>query len=427
MAYSKTNWQNEPSHATPLSADNLNKIENELYNQSVNLVVDNSVSLGRKSATTVGTHSSTLGYNCTASGNEAHAEGSSTTAEGNNAHAEGNTTHATGNNAHAEGMSTTASALQSHAEGYGTTASGDYSHAEGMGTTASGSRSHAEGYSTTASGDCSHAQNRGTIANGDNQTALGTYNIADSSSLVIVGNGADSSNRSNALTVDGSGNVTIAGSLTDGNGNTPNEVEWTQHQLSGTKIATVSIDGTPTDVYAPTGGGGGGASSLSQLDDVSISTPTNNQVLKYNSTTQKWENGTGGGGGTSDYEDLTNKPQINGVALSGNKTTEDLNIFESFNLSFGAKVTPKNVFAIKFGNAVIIKAKIDVSNLSKTEAIATIPVGFRPNVKIQGICTYLPNIINPLVFAYTDGTIMQDISTALVMTDFEITLLYSVQ
>ena len=34
----------------------------------------------------------------------------------------------------------------------------------------------------------------------------------------------------------------------------------------------------------------------------------------------------GGGGGTSDYLPLNNKPQINGVTLIGNKTTEDLNL-----------------------------------------------------------------------------------------------------
>lgn len=34
----------------------------------------------------------------------------------------------------------------------------------------------------------------------------------------------------------------------------------------------------------------------------------------------------GGGGGTSDYADLSNKPSINNVTLSGNKTTSDLNI-----------------------------------------------------------------------------------------------------
>lgn len=34
----------------------------------------------------------------------------------------------------------------------------------------------------------------------------------------------------------------------------------------------------------------------------------------------------GGGGGTSDYSDLTNKPSINGVTLSGDKTGADLGI-----------------------------------------------------------------------------------------------------
>lgn len=37
----------------------------------------------------------------------------------------------------------------------------------------------------------------------------------------------------------------------------------------------------------------------------------------------------GGGGGTSDYTELTNKPSINGVELVGNKTTEQLLIAPS--------------------------------------------------------------------------------------------------
>ncbi len=34
----------------------------------------------------------------------------------------------------------------------------------------------------------------------------------------------------------------------------------------------------------------------------------------------------GGGGGTSDYEQLSNQPQINGHTLTGNKTSADLGI-----------------------------------------------------------------------------------------------------
>lgn len=40
---------------------------------------------------------------------------------------------------------------------------------------------------------------------------------------------------------------------------------------------------------------GGGWHNLFQLHDVTLSSPTNDQVLKYNSTTSQWENGTGGG------------------------------------------------------------------------------------------------------------------------------------
>ena len=40
------------------------------------------------------------------------------------------------------------------------------------------------------------------------------------------------------------------------------------------------------------GGGGGGASALSDLIDVQLSSPTNGQVLMYNSTLRKWINGT---------------------------------------------------------------------------------------------------------------------------------------
>lgn len=36
--------------------------------------------------------------------------------------------------------------------------------------------------------------------------------------------------------------------------------------------------------------------------------------------------GSGGGGGTTNYNQLTNKPSINGVTLQGNKTTADLSI-----------------------------------------------------------------------------------------------------
>jgi len=56
--------------------------------------------------------------------------------------------------------------------------------------------------------------------------------------------------------------------------------------------------------YKTSSGGGGGASSLTDLDDTNISSPSNGQVLKYNSTNSKWENAneSGGGGTVTDVE-----------------------------------------------------------------------------------------------------------------------------
>lgn len=84
----------------------------------------------------------------------------------------------------------------------------------------------------------------------------------------------------------------------------------------------------------------GGSSSLSGLTDVNISSVSDGQILKYDSSSSKWVNGTGGGGGVSDYEDLTNKPQVNGVTLSGDKDSEDLGIvWEGTQLQYDAIVT----------------------------------------------------------------------------------------
>ena len=147
----------------------------------------NSISMARKSDTTIGAQSVALGSNTTASGDYSHAEGAGATASG----------------------------YVSHAEGEETTASGYCSHAEGYGTTASGQASHAEGESTTVSGYGSHAEGTGTIASSDYQHVQGQYNIEDTTNTYahIVGNGTSSSARSNAHTLDWNGNAWYQGKL----------------------------------------------------------------------------------------------------------------------------------------------------------------------------------------------------------------------
>lgn len=128
---------------------------------------------------------------------------------------------ATGIASHAEGYNTEAKGHSSHAEGHETIAWRDYAHVGGDGCQAEGEASHAEGVNTYAIGDYSHAQNEYTVAEKCSQTTIGTYNIRDRASstthpsgdtdygiyALIIGNGTSDTARSNAFTVDWTGNI----------------------------------------------------------------------------------------------------------------------------------------------------------------------------------------------------------------------------
>ena len=145
--------------------------------------------------------------------------------QGSNSIIEGDIdTNVAGVFSHAEGYRTEASGnYGSHTEGNETTASGTSSHAEGTIVTASGTSSHAEGFNTLASGSYSHAEGHKTTAKNRSQHAFGEYNELDPSTasswdrgtyIEIVGNGTDENVRSNARTLDWSGNETLAGTIT---------------------------------------------------------------------------------------------------------------------------------------------------------------------------------------------------------------------
>ena len=180
------------------------------------------------------------GFESKATAPRAHAEGWKTEASGYNSHAEGNITIANGDNSHSEGYGTKAQSSSSHAEGYWTEAFGVYSHSEGADTKSIGEASHAEGYKsiannlyshaegewTEANGEASHAEGRYTTAEGKAQHVQGRYNIKDTENKYahIVGNGEKEDevdgqgnvikqNRSNAHTLDWSGNAWFAGTV----------------------------------------------------------------------------------------------------------------------------------------------------------------------------------------------------------------------
>ena len=231
MPYTKTVWQS----GDVISSEKLNKIEQGIEDASLDsgnslkFVKDSEGSYEEDGETITYTGSVIEGmvsddipeeYRNKATGTFAHAEGGMADPENNEYYPN----IASGYASHAEGGNTTASGDFSHAEGIVTTASGFISHAEGRDTTASGDCSHAEGDETTASGDFSHAEGKSTIAYYEAQHVFGKYNIKDPSTDIngrgtyveIVGNGTTET-RSNARTLDWSGNMWLAGSLSLGN------------------------------------------------------------------------------------------------------------------------------------------------------------------------------------------------------------------
>lgn len=191
--------------STSITSNNVANIKtiNSNYNASTNKIATaNDISTKMAKSNPTGTGSLAVGNNVRASGTNSVALGSSD--DDDNLEASGNYSIATG-------YATVASGYCSHAEGAFTIASGAYSHAEGGGSAMIGK--------PQASGSFSHVEGTGTIAQRKSQHVFGEYNVADTAGttttrgdfIEIVGNGTDAGLRSNARTLDWSGNEILAG------------------------------------------------------------------------------------------------------------------------------------------------------------------------------------------------------------------------
>ena len=107
-----------------------------------------------------------------------------------------------------------------------TTASGQSSHTEGQSTKSIGVYSHAEGFYVTANSKSQHVQGEYNILDTENVSERSTY-------AHIVGNGTGTSARSNAHTLDWSGNAWFAGDVYVGSTSGINKDEGSK------KLATI--------------------------------------------------------------------------------------------------------------------------------------------------------------------------------------------
>lgn len=97
----------------------------------------------------------------------------------------------------------------------------------------------------------------------------------------------DSSDQFDAFRQSYNDNMDIIDQNMGGGGGGGDTVTWTQIQTTGTKIAEIDINGTPQDVYAPSGGGGGGSVNDVLVNGVSVVDGNGDaQITSYKEVTQ---------------------------------------------------------------------------------------------------------------------------------------------
>ena len=171
--------------------DTVNYLEMQNKMDKSNPTGSGSLSINRKSGTTVGDYSGAIGYHVEASGNDSFAVGGDTKATGVGAFASG------GNN------------------------------------TASGRCAVASGENTVASGDYSSATGYGTEANGTSMAVFGKYNSPQSGDLFEVGNGTGNNAKKNAM------RVTNSGDVYDGKGN---KLDDKMSKINPTGVGSLSVN-----------------------------------------------------------------------------------------------------------------------------------------------------------------------------------------
>ena len=339
---------------------------------------------GRRNANgSVGAYSLVQGEGGTASGRSSSAFGNST-ASGKFSHAEGSLTHASGYNSHAEGQDAIASGQASHAEGHYSQASGWGSHAEGIFAKAVGSGSHAQGTSTIALGESQTVIGRYNSVDQNDRYAFVIGNGGEYDDAFVDPDNPDYDyddeyTHSNALTVDWDGNVACgevnglalqsmgemveeSGTATVATSTNANVVSkqlqpgtWLvnarlQYPSNATgrraaKLSTTSADSGNVISSDVRNAVSGGTTQVQTERVFAFDTATTIHLIAWQDSGsaltcsgqiqavrispaigETYEGGGGGAGGTSDYADLLNKPAINGVTLSGDKSSSQLGL-----------------------------------------------------------------------------------------------------
>ena len=151
------------------------------------------------------------------------------------------------------------------------------------------------------------------------------------------------------------------------------------------------------------GQGSGGSSTLAGLNDVSLSSPTNGQLLGYNSVTQKWENVNGGGGGSSTLAGLSDV-SVSGVA------NKDIIRYNSTSQKYekSSDLTDLELSVSQLSSSVLsIAGDVDTLELTVSQMSAsTLPYDANTSTKqkIDNVESSIPTSASDLPYSSTQST-----------------------
>ena len=226
------------------------------------------------------------------------------------------------------------------------------------------------------------------------------------------------------------------------------EVSVTQITSTGTKIATVTVDGTATDLYAPSGGGGGGTITDVTVDGTSVvtgttaaidltgksdvgHTHTKSAITDFPTTVSSFTNDAGYITGVTSTDTPTadtiaefdSDAHINSEDMSAqdvsdfvdNLNTSAVTLFEDISdkITLDSRWTNLSKFAYRVGKACFFYIEAYASTVTggTQYILATIADGYRPSITVAhtGHTTngsfLAQGIVNTFVWAGGDITV----------------------
>ena len=143
------------------------------------------------------------------------------------------------------------------------------------------------------------------------------------------------------------------------------------------------------------GSGGGGSSTLAGLTDTDITSPTDGQVLKYNVTSQKWENGAGGGS-SGDHITLT-QAEYDALVQAGTVDPNAFYFISDAQIAPHSYSTSEQIVGTWIDGSTVYEKTIEVTSPSRgSNTIQHQITNFGEAVEITGTAIRSDGLCQPL-------------------------------